>query len=76
MISVESYFWCQVPRFDAHPADLADDEERASYLGSRWWTLAALDADHGEWMAPSRIGLLVRAFRDAGPPDAPIDAGP
>jgi 8-oxo-dGTP pyrophosphatase MutT (NUDIX family) len=75
VISVESYFWCPVPRFDAHPTELADDGERASYLGTRWWTLDALAAPHGAWIAPSRLAALLRALREDGPPAAPIDAG-
>jgi 8-oxo-dGTP pyrophosphatase MutT (NUDIX family) len=75
VISVESYFWCPAARFDAHPADLADDDERASYLGTRWWTIDELDAPHGQWLAPSRMGALVRSLRDSGPPDPPVDAG-
>jgi hypothetical protein len=72
---VESYFWCPVPRFDAHPLDLADDEERASYLGTRWWSLDALAAPQGVWIAPSRLALLLRSLRDNGPPATPLDAG-
>jgi 8-oxo-dGTP diphosphatase len=75
VISVESYFWCPVPRFDAHPADLVDDEERASYLGSRWWSVDALVAATDEEFAPRRVGDLVHALRTFGPPPTPVDAG-
>ncbi len=62
-------------RFDPRPA-LSWDQLRAERLHEiRWWPIGEIEAATNVWFAPRRIGELLRALADDGPPAEPIDTG-
>ena len=64
-------------RFEPQPA-LSWNQLRAERLHElRWWTIDEIDVAtaKGTIFAPSRLGELMHALRDDGPPDSPIDTG-
>jgi len=64
-------------RFEPRPA-LSWDQLRAERLHElRWWTIDEIDVAtaEGTIFAPSRLGELMHALQEGGPPASPIDTG-
>jgi 8-oxo-dGTP diphosphatase len=62
-------------RFEPRPT-LSWDELRAERLHEiRWWSLTEIEADDATWFAPRRLGPLLRALVDEGPPAHPVETG-
>lgn len=54
----------------------SEEELRAEHMtGSRWWTLAELNAARDTLFAPSRLPELYGSLVRTGPPAEPIDTG-
>ena len=62
-------------RFEPQPS-LSWDQLRAERLHEiRWWTVDEIEAATDVWFAPQRMGELLRALVDVGPPDEPVETG-
>lgn len=74
LLQRERYFLVQSSRFEPRSDGLREGHERDWFGGYRWWPSHELP-DRDERFAPTRLGALVRALLEGGPPRAPIDVG-
>src|SRR5262245_12925654 len=62
-------------RIDAHEPAPTIDIAAEHIRDIRWWTLAELEAEPRDQLAPRNLAQEVRAILEHGPPPEPIDVG-